>query len=70
MRNLWLYSCEEKIILAKPLTFMNNSGEAVGLIMHYYKINIKDLIVVHDDKDIQLGEYKFKKIKNLLDTMV
>ncbi|MFA5211297.1 MAG: aminoacyl-tRNA hydrolase [Patescibacteria group bacterium] len=54
---------EEKIILAKPLTFMNNSGEAVGLIMHYYKINIKDLIVVHDDKDIQLGEYKIQENK-------
>lgn len=51
----------EKIILAKPLTFMNNSGEAVSLIIHYYKVNIKDLIVVHDDKDIMIGEYKMQE---------
>lgn len=54
----------EKIILAKPLTFMNNSGEAVGLLMRYYKINILDLIVIHDDKDILIGEIKIQKDKN------
>lgn len=50
-----------KIILAKPMTFMNSSGEAVQLIAHYYKIPAKDIIVVHDDKDLQLGEYKIQK---------
>lgn len=54
----------EKIILAKPLTFMNNSGEAVCLLMRYYKINILDLIVIHDDKDILIGEIKIQKDKN------
>jgi peptidyl-tRNA hydrolase, PTH1 family len=48
----------EKIILAKPMTFMNHSGQAVGLVAHYYKIPIKDIIVVHDDKDLPLGRMK------------
>jgi len=48
----------EKIILAKPMTFMNNSGEAVQLITHFYKLTIGDLIVVHDDKDLKLGDIR------------
>ncbi len=42
---------------------MNNSGESVQLIMHYYKINIKDLIVIHDDKDILINNFKIQKNK-------
>lgn len=48
----------EKILLAKPMTFMNDSGIAVSLIAHFYKIPPRDLIVLHDDKDILLGEIK------------
>lgn len=48
----------EKIILVKPQTFMNESGVAVSLIGHFYKLAPKDLIVVHDDKDLKLGEVK------------
>ncbi len=51
----------EKIILAKPMTFMNSSGQAVQLIAHYYKITADDIIIVHDDKDIALGEIKIQK---------
>ncbi len=51
----------EKILLVKPMTFMNNSGQSVGLIAHFYKISEKDIIVVHDDKDIPLGEIKMQK---------
>jgi len=50
----------EKIILAKPMTYMNASGQSVQLIMGFYNILPKDLIVVHDDKDIQLGEVKLQ----------
>lgn len=50
-----------KVILAKPLTFMNASGEAVQTIAHFYKINPEDIIVVHDDKDIPLGTVKVQK---------
>ena len=48
----------KKIILAKPMTFMNDSGQAVGLLRHYYQVLPKNLIVVHDDKDLQLGAIK------------
>lgn len=45
----------EKIILAKPLTFMNNSGESVFKIMSFYKIEPEKLLVFHDDMDLELG---------------
>lgn len=50
----------EKLLLAKPLTFMNGSGQSVGLLAHYYNIPVRDVIVVHDEKDIPLGEYKIQ----------
>lgn len=50
----------EKIVLAKPMTYMNHSGQSVGLIANFYKIQDRDIIVVHDDKDIPLGEYKIQ----------
>lgn len=50
----------EKIILAKPMTYMNHSGQAVGLIGHYYKIPPRDVIVIHDEKDLPLGELKMQ----------
>ena len=49
---------EEKIILAKPRTFMNKSGQAVKAIMSFYKIKPQDLWVIHDDIDIELGRLK------------
>lgn len=51
----------EKVILVKPMTFMNKSGEAVQNIGHYYKLHQRDIIVVHDDKDILLGEIKIQE---------
>jgi PTH1 family peptidyl-tRNA hydrolase len=48
----------EKIILAKPQTFMNLSGQSVGAIMTFYKIPTTDLVVLHDDLDIELGAFK------------
>ena len=49
-----------KIILAKPQTFMNNSGEAVGPLMAFYKIPLENLIVIHDDMDLKLGTLREK----------
>jgi PTH1 family peptidyl-tRNA hydrolase len=48
----------EKVILAKPLVFMNESGISVSLIAHYYKIPPRDILILHDDKDIALGEIR------------
>ena len=47
-------------ILAKPHTYMNLSGEAVTAIAHFYKIAPPDIIVVHDDSDIEFGYLKIK----------
>lgn len=48
----------EKIILAKPQTFMNNSGKAVKELMKDYQIKKEDLILIHDDLDIPIGKFK------------
>jgi len=45
----------EKIILAKPQTFMNDSGEAVLKILSFYKVKPEGLTVIHDDLDIDAG---------------
>ncbi len=47
-----------KIILVKPQSFMNHSGKAVRTIMDFYKLEPKDMIVIHDDLDIDLGSFK------------
>ena len=45
-------------ILAKPQTYMNNSGQAVQAIISYNKIKKEDIIIIHDEVDIDLGRYK------------
>ncbi len=47
---------DQQIIIAEPETFMNDSGIAVTLIAHFYHIPPKNILVIHDDKDIMLGE--------------
>ncbi len=49
------------LILLKPQTYMNNSGRAVRKVMDFYKMGPEDLVVIHDDLDIKLGEYKIQK---------
>lgn len=51
---------ERDMILVKPMTFMNRSGEAVKKTIDFYKIALEDLYVVYDDLDIKLGEYKIQ----------
>lgn len=51
----------EKIILAKPLTFMNLSGFSVKEISKFYKINPKDILIIQDDKDMELLKIRIKK---------
>ena len=50
----------EKILLVKPQTFMNLSGEAVAPIVNFYKIDAADLIVAHDDMDLPLGMIRLR----------
>ena len=51
----------EKVFLVKPLTYMNDSGEAVGPMLSYYKMTADDLTVVHDDMDIPAGTVRIRK---------
>ena len=50
----------EDIIIIKPTTYMNLSGDAISSVMSYYKIAVEDLLVVYDDLSIELGEIRFR----------
>ena len=49
-----------RVILAKPQTYMNNSGVAVLALMTFYKVPLENLIVIHDDMDIAVGSLREK----------
>tara|TARA_B110000211_G_scaffold196868_1_gene226095 strand:+ start:763 stop:1323 length:561 start_codon:yes stop_codon:yes gene_type:complete len=51
---------ENKVYAIKPLTFMNNSGICIRELIEYFKIDSKDVIVFHDDLDIDFGKIKAK----------
>lgn len=51
----------QKIILAKPSTFMNLSGQSVKSLAQYYKTDIEDIYILHDDIDIVAGTIKIAK---------
>jgi PTH1 family peptidyl-tRNA hydrolase len=51
---------ERKIILAKPQTFMNISGQSVQGLVHFYKLPLTNLLVVHDDLDLPLGTIRIR----------
>lgn len=48
----------ENVVLVKPLTFMNLSGTAVAQVKSYYKAPLKNIIVIHDDLDLNFGRLK------------
>ena len=50
----------KKIYAIKPLTFMNNSGICIRELIEYFKINAEDVIVFHDDLDVEFGKIKTK----------
>ena len=50
----------EDIILLKPSTYMNLSGESVIAVMNFYKIESKDILVVYDDISLELGSTRFR----------
>lgn len=55
----WTHN-SEKIILLKPTTFMNLSGESVATLMNFYKINREDILVISDDIDMDFGRVRFR----------
>ncbi|MCF7830384.1 aminoacyl-tRNA hydrolase [Candidatus Gracilibacteria bacterium] len=51
----------EKVILLKPTTWMNNSGKAVGAIAYFYKIPPQDIVILFDDADLNFGTVRFRE---------
>ena len=51
----------QKVMLVKPQTYMNNSGEAVREIKNFYKFDMDKLIVIYDDIDIEFGTIRIRK---------
>ena len=51
---------EQKVYAIKPLTFMNSSGVCIKELIEYFKIDVKNVFVFHDDMDIDLGKIKVK----------
>lgn len=70
----------EKILLVKPQTYMNNSGETIKKYIQFYKLSPDDILIIQDDMDMELGKIKIvydsssgghngiKSIENLLNT--
>lgn len=50
----------EKIILLKPQSYMNLSGEVVRKFVDFYKINVNDILIITDDLDLEFGNFKLK----------
>lgn len=58
--------CKEKIdgediLFVKPITYMNNSGEAVKAIVDFYQIALEDILVIVDDMDLPIGKVRIRK---------
>ena len=51
---------EERVILAKPQTFMNLSGQSVAALARYYKVELSNILVAHDDLDLPLGTIRLR----------
>ncbi len=51
----------QKVLLVKPQTYMNLSGESVQEVMHFYKLDPEELIVIYDDLDLEAGALRLRK---------
>jgi PTH1 family peptidyl-tRNA hydrolase len=58
----WRQSGDDGVLLVKPLTFMNVSGEAVGALVRYYRVALPDLLVVCDDVNLPLGRLRARAV--------
>lgn len=68
----------EKVVLVKPQTYMNLSGNAVSKFVKYYNAEVDDLLIIYDDIDFPLGKFKIKRggscgghngIRNIIDNL-
>ena len=51
---------DQKILFLKPMEFMNRSWWAVGALAHFYKIESKDILIIHDDIDLPMSKIQYK----------
>lgn len=51
----------QQVVLVKPITFMNRSGESVKKVTDFFHLSVEDLVVVHDDLDLPFGTLRFKR---------
>lgn len=51
----------QKVILLKPLTYMNLSGESVRALMDYYQIELEDVLIIYDDLDLPTGKIRLRQ---------
>ena len=56
--SLVIRDTQRDLVLAKPETMMNNSGWAVQKLLDYYELSVQNLILIHDDADLPLGEVR------------
>ena len=56
---------DNNVLMAKPMTFMNNSGFPIVALLKYYKITPQEMLVLYDDYSIPVGEYKFRATGSL-----
>lgn len=52
----------EKVIFVKPLTYMNNSGQTVGELLRWYKLQPYDLLIIYDEMDLAVGRVQLKPV--------
>lgn len=55
------YVNEERVVLLQPQTFMNLSGESIKPLIEFYKIDIKDILIVYDDLDLPTGKIRLRE---------
>jgi PTH1 family peptidyl-tRNA hydrolase len=55
----WINS--QQVVLSKPMTFMNRSGEAVKKATDFFHLRVEDVVVIHDDLDLPFGRLRFKR---------
>jgi peptidyl-tRNA hydrolase, PTH1 family len=53
---------DERVILAKPQTYMNNSGQSVAPLARFYKIPLEHILIVHDDLDLPFGSLRLRPV--------
>ncbi|TPD98841.1 aminoacyl-tRNA hydrolase [Metamycoplasma equirhinis] len=56
-----LFFKDQEVIIAKPMTYMNKSGDFVRAIKDYYNISLNDILIVYDDLDLPLGKASIKQ---------